>query len=124
MDKSQAITIVEALANGTDPLTGEVFPPDSPYQQVEVVRALFMATEALRKIKDKNAPPVKGLENKGKPWSEDEDDKLKDAFLEGSSIEKLAKIHLRTEGSIRSRLEKHRFIDRFGNRTVHAPKKK
>ncbi len=51
MDKSKAITIMEALANGTDPMTGEIFPPESPYQDVEVVRALFMATEALKKIK-------------------------------------------------------------------------
>lgn len=123
MDKYKAISIVEALANGNDPITGEVFPPESPYQNIEVVRALFMATEALKKVKDKNAPPVKGLENKGKPWSEAEDDKLKNAFLEGSSIEELAKTHLRTAGSIHSRLEKHRFIDRFGNKIVHAPKK-
>ena len=122
MDKSKAITIMEALANGTDPLTGEIFPPESPYQNVEVVRALFMATEALKKVKDKNAPPVKGLENKGKIWDEDEDEKLKNAFLEGRTIEELAKIHKRTTGSIHARLEKHRFIDRFGNRIVHAPK--
>jgi len=68
MDKLKAITIIEALASGTDPLTGEIFPPESPYQHVEVVRALFMATDALKKVKDKNAPPVKGLENRGKPW--------------------------------------------------------
>jgi hypothetical protein len=123
MDKSKAITIVEALANGTDPMTDEVFPPESPYQHVEVVRALFMATEALKKIKDKNAPPVKGLENRGKPWDESEDEKLKDAFLEGRTIEELAIIHQRTAGAIRSRLEKNRFIDRFGNRIVHASKK-
>ena len=62
MDKSKAITIIEALANGTDPLTGEIFPPESPYQNAEVVRALFMATEVLKKVKDRNAPPGKGLE--------------------------------------------------------------
>ena len=123
MDKSKAIIIIEALANGTDPLTGEVFPPDSPYQQVEVVRALFLASEALKKVKDKNAPPVKGLENRGKPWDEVEDEKLKDAFLEGKTIDELAITHQRTAGSIRSRLEKNRFIDKFGNRIVHAPKK-
>ncbi len=58
-----------------------------------------------------------------KAWSEDEDEKLKNAFLEGLSIEDLAKIHLRTKGSIRSRLEKHRFIDRYGNKIVFVPKK-
>ncbi len=123
MDKVKAITIIEALVNGTDPITGEVFPAESPYQNVEVVRALFIATEALKKVKGKKEPPVKGLENKGKPWSEDEDEKLKDAFLEGNSIEELARMHLRTAGSIRNRLEKHRFIDRYGNRIVHASKR-
>jgi hypothetical protein len=124
MDKLKAITIIEALASGTDPLTGEIFPPESPYQHVEVVRALFMATDALKKVKDKNAPPVKGLENRGKPWDQAEDEKLQDAFLDGKTIEELALIHQRTPGSIRSRLEKNRFIDRFGNRIVYAPKKK
>ena len=123
MDKSKAITIIEALANGTDPLTGEIFAADSPYQQVDVVRALFMATEVLKKVKDKNAPPVKGLETRGKPWDEAEDEKLKNAFLEGKTIEELAKIHQRTRGSIHSRLEKHQFIDRFGNKIVHSSKK-
>jgi len=122
MDKSKAITIIEALANGTDPITGEIFPPNSPYQQVDVVRALFMASDALKKVKDKNAPPVQGLENRGKPWDEAEDEKLKDAFLEGKTIDELAKIHMRTRGSIHARLEKHQFIDRFGNRIVHASK--
>jgi hypothetical protein len=87
MDKSKAITIIEALANGTDPLTGEIFPPASPYQQIDVVRALFRASDALKKVKDKNAIPVKGLENRGKPWDETEDEKLKDAFFDGKTIE-------------------------------------
>ncbi|MGB8489820.1 MAG: hypothetical protein WCE64_02060 [Bacteroidales bacterium] len=27
-----------------------------------------MASDALKKVKEKNAPPAKGLENRGKPW--------------------------------------------------------
>ncbi|MGB8489821.1 MAG: hypothetical protein WCE64_02065 [Bacteroidales bacterium] len=49
MDKLKAITIIEALANGTDPMTGEVFPSDSPYQQVEVVRAFLWLRMLLKK---------------------------------------------------------------------------
>lgn len=33
MDILKAITIIEALASGTDPHTGEIFAPESPCQK-------------------------------------------------------------------------------------------
>jgi hypothetical protein len=47
MDDQHALRILTALANGTDPNTGEIYPPDSPYQSPDVVRALFAATRAI-----------------------------------------------------------------------------
>ncbi|MGB8489721.1 MAG: hypothetical protein WCE64_01550 [Bacteroidales bacterium] len=48
------------MANGTDLLTGKIFPPDSHNQQVDVVRALFMASYVLKKVKSlKNIEYVK-----------------------------------------------------------------
>ena len=43
MDESRTVAILSALAHGVNPSTGEVFGADSPYQQAEVVRALFAA---------------------------------------------------------------------------------
>ena len=41
MDIKQAIEILKPLANGTDPSTGEVFSADTPYNNPDVIRALF-----------------------------------------------------------------------------------
>jgi hypothetical protein len=56
MDAASSIHIIEALANGVDPHTGEVYPADSPYHHPQTVRALFMAMQALevtRKSEDR-----------------------------------------------------------------------
>lgn len=45
MDPTRAIEIVRQLADGIDPTTGERFPPDSPYQQADTVRALYLALD-------------------------------------------------------------------------------
>ena len=47
MDIAKAKEIIRSLADGRDPATGEQFPPNSPYQQADTVRALFMALDAI-----------------------------------------------------------------------------
>jgi len=47
IELDQAKIILRSLADGRDPATGEQFPPNSPYQQVDTVRALFIAVDAL-----------------------------------------------------------------------------
>lgn len=47
MDNAQAFRIVSALANGVNPLSGEVFPADSPYQAADIIRALYAAVRAM-----------------------------------------------------------------------------
>jgi len=121
MDKNKVIDILSALAEGIDPFTGEMFPDNSPYNNADTVRALFLAIEAIKGNKLKKSK-TEGLENSGKPWNEQEDEDLKNAFLDGEDIKSLAVKHKRTKGAIQSRLEKHQFVDRFGKRIVHAPK--
>ena len=48
MDKNAAIRLLSTLAQGVDPESGECFPEGSPYNGVEVTRALFFAVEVLR----------------------------------------------------------------------------
>ncbi|NLG77078.1 MAG: hypothetical protein GX535_12655, partial [Xanthomonadaceae bacterium] len=80
MDHTKALNIVSTLANGVNPLTGEVFASDSPYQSPEIVRALFVAARALEKGSLPASSASKevrvrtpGLPNVGKPWSAEED---------------------------------------------------
>jgi hypothetical protein len=114
MDEQQALGIVTALANGTNPLTGEVFSPDSPYQAPEIIRALFTATRVLEAKLQRMMGQQKSMQprnpaigNAGKPWSSDEDRQLLAVFDAGKSLNELAQIHGRTLGGVRARLEKH-----------------
>ena len=106
MNETQALHIVESLANGVDPETGEVYPPESPYQRAHIVRALFVARQALEKATETERRRQNLPANTGKPWSSEEDDRLATAFHEGRSMIELARAHERTRGSIQARLVK------------------
>jgi hypothetical protein len=47
MDDLRAHRIISALANGANPLTGELFSAESPYQSPEIIRALYTAARML-----------------------------------------------------------------------------
>lgn len=108
MDQAKAASIVSALADGINPLTGEAFPPDSPYQSAEVIRALYVAcrvleTNSARRLRSRtNLPP-----NAGKPWSEEDDRQLLAEFDSGRPVPELAKTMGRTRAGIQARLERH-----------------
>jgi hypothetical protein len=107
MDEAKALSILSTLANGISPMTGEVFPPDSPYQSPEVVRALFLATRSL----ESRASPTRTRgalpSNAGKPWSAEDDRRLWGEFDRGRTLPELAQSHGRTVAGIQARLEKH-----------------
>ena len=86
------------MAAGTDPITGEVFPANSPYNQPQIIRALFFAINKLRTVTEKG--------NQGLPWNEQEDALLTQRFNEGIKITQLAKLHSWTYGAIKARLIK------------------
>jgi hypothetical protein len=105
MDETKALGIVSALANGVNPITGEVFPTDSVYQAPDIVRALYVAVRALdggTRARGRDKAP-----NAGKPWSEEEDRRLLAEFDRGRPVAELAQAHARTSGSIHARLEMH-----------------
>lgn len=108
MDDIKALGIVSALANGVNPQTGEVFAEDSPYQSVEVIRALYVAVRALEAAARKSRSSRARLPgNAGKPWSEQEDRELLNKFDGGTPIAELARSHDRTVAGIQARLERH-----------------
>ena len=47
MQKAAALKILQQLADGIDPHTGQIFGADSPYQHPDTVRALFLALREL-----------------------------------------------------------------------------
>ncbi|NQU05935.1 MAG: hypothetical protein HQ568_07565 [Calditrichaeota bacterium] len=101
---SEAKKIIESLANGVCPVTGEVLPDDSPYNSPQVIRALFAAVNAFdfqvrREERRKKLP-----NNAGKQWTTEEDQELISAFNDGNEVKEIAKIHERTRGAIASRL--------------------
>ena len=107
MTPAEAKQIVEVLAGGVDPATGEVLPDDSPLSSPRVIRALFISAKALELMAAKSARPAAVAPgNAGKPWTEEEDQRLVAGFDAGMPVAALARTHERTTGAINSRLVK------------------
>jgi hypothetical protein len=124
MDEARALAIVSALANGVNPLTGELFAADSPYQSPDVIRALYCALRALeaagrRRTRTQSA----ATSNVGKPWSDEEDRQLLSAFDGGRPLAELAQAHSRTRGGIQARLIRHGRLAPEGDRPIGGPGK-
>ena len=104
MNEMQALNIVRALADGVDPESGEVYPPQSPYQKPDTVRALFVAARALERAGEWEQRRKRLPVNAGKPWSQEDDARLAEGFDSGKSTLELAREHQRTLASVRARL--------------------
>lgn len=106
METAQAQTLIHALSQGIDPISGELLNQDSCFNQPAIIRALYTANAALEKLlaneKRKTALP----DNAGKPWQAAEDEQLINQYDSGYSLPQLAQSHQRTLGSIKARLEK------------------
>lgn len=124
MEEARALTIVSALANGVNPLTGELFAVDSPYQSPDVIRALYCAVRALEaagRRRTRGQGPASN--NAGKPWTEEEDRQLLSAFDAGRPLAELAQAHSRTRGGIQARLVRHGRLVPEGGRPISGPGK-
>jgi hypothetical protein len=51
MNQQQVVKIVNGLANGIDPITGEILPAQSHYNHPDVMRALFQSLQWQPKAK-------------------------------------------------------------------------
>ncbi len=109
MEITKSRNIVKTLAQGVHPATGEVFPPDSPYNDPEVIRALFSVLEFVKHARK----PRKTIEerrkdnleigrpmNAGLPWTEEDRAIVRSGFQEGTSVKKLAATLGRSSASI------------------------
>lgn len=115
MELSQALPVLRSLAAGVDPVTGAVFPEDSPFCTNASVRALFVAVSALERELDYRKRMQNLPANFGQPWSEEEDKLLATRFRDGATMQEMAQAHRRTLGSCRMRLEKLGLIAAAGN---------
>ncbi|MFJ5502594.1 hypothetical protein ACIPUO_00005 [Pectobacterium carotovorum] len=123
MELSEAKDIVTALINGIDPTTGEVLPEGSPYNDPQVIRALFTVWSTIE-TKKHSKKTKKTLEEKqheniqaGRPknaglaWNEESKALLASKFQNGTSIDELATNFERTKGSIVSELTRQGLIE-------------
>lgn len=101
MDINKAKEIISILAEGVDPITGELLDADNVCNKGEVVRAFYTIIEALDKKHQKAL-----LVNAGKPWTKDEERRLEVLYNSGLSKKEISDKFGRTTGSISSRLEK------------------
>ena len=121
MEIEKAKELVSLLANGIDPITGEVFPDDSPYNHPSVIRALFTVLGNVRIPKKQNKQSIEERQsqnvasgkprNAGLPWTDELKQEVAKMFKKGSPISELAIYFERTEGAIQSELMHQGLID-------------
>ena len=110
MELQTARAMIDTLAQGIHPVTGEVMPEDSPYNAPLVIRALFAVSQALEGA----APPAAKRArvradlpaNTGKAWTAQDDEQLRAGFIAGTPTKDLAAALGRTRWAVESRLVK------------------
>ena len=98
MDISRAREIFEALADGINPVTGEVLPADDSCNQPDVIRAL---NTVLKQIEVK---PKKGPKNAGAKWTEEDEQLLIKMYKSGATKKEMRGTFNRTENALAARL--------------------
>jgi len=110
MEKEQTLRVLQALANGTHPVTGEQFPTDGPYHHPEVLRALYesirivQGASVLAAAPAHRAGPSSG--GTGNRWTPEEEERLANAFDAGKSVDEIVRGHNRSRAAIEARLVK------------------
>ena len=113
MDITEARSIVKTLAQGIDPISGEAFPPDSPYNEPRIIRSLFKVHElatppggsrlSLDERRERNV--ARGMpKNAGLPWTGEDREAVADGFKNGKSIRDLATAFERSFSAINAEL--------------------
>lgn len=120
---NQYKSTLESLANGVNPIDGESFSADSPYNHPEIIRALYKTLNELDRLalllkpsqkteQEKQAENIKNgvPKNRGLPWLSDDRAALKQRYIAGDSVQTLAKHFERSLGSIQAELSKQNLL--------------
>ncbi len=113
MELNESRNVVKTLAQGVHPATGEAFPPESPYNDPTVIRALFSILEFVKQAKK----PKLSIEerrrenlqfgrprNAGLPWTEEDRARAASQFAAGKTIDELATTLERSRAAIHAEL--------------------
>jgi hypothetical protein len=119
VELKEARTIVKTLAEGVDPITGEVFAPESPYNHPRVIRALYAVHKYARIPKAKMSPDERrqhNLElgkprNAGLPWTDEDRSRVASGFGEGETLEALASMLERSRAAIHAELIRQGLVE-------------
>ncbi len=82
----EAKSIVDALAGGVDPETGEILSELSIFNHPPIIRALFLTSKALDTMVKKERSYKSIPENAGKSWPDVEDSELLVEFKKGIPV--------------------------------------
>ena len=105
MDISEALRVIRALANGTNPADGS--PCADPILKLpEVVIALNRAAGALEALAEREQAKLSGPANSFRYWSKGEDLQVCEELRDGLDFPQIAKKHNRSVPSIVARLIK------------------
>lgn len=113
MNKEEAKQILARLAEGVDPISGEILPKQHVCNEPTVIRALYTAIGALEDLSYTSpAPQQRGQEercsranriNNSKPWTSEEDAYLHHAHRCGATYEQMSAHLLRSPRVIKYR---------------------
>lgn len=109
MDIERAKELLKSLAEGIDPLTGEVLPKDHVCNQPDMIRALYCVIGELDEARTK--PEKAQPENAGRPWTPEDDAHLCQMFDDGATRREMSEYFKRSRGAIDSRLARLGKID-------------
>lgn len=101
---SEDVALLAMLAEGVDPVTGEVLPSEHLLQHPRIVRALLHSVHALERQRKVAKRGVTLPGNAGARWTKQKDADFVSAFDAATSVPEIARKHGRTKGAITSRL--------------------
>lgn len=124
MELQVARQIIDTLAQGIHPVTGEAMPEASPYNAPLVIRALHVVARALDSGAATARPRRPLPPNAGKAWTPQEDAALEAAYAAGLDVRQVAHELGRTSFAVEQRLIKLGKVaapvggGRYANRTA------
>lgn len=103
MQLSRAKEILSVLADGINPITGELLPDDSVCNEPEVIRAFCCILANLEKEQKQTFNSARPF-NSGKPWLPEDDTALREMYAAGCGNDEICAHFGRSVRSIAARL--------------------